>query len=125
MTLADAKLINMEITFHTTSDDKDSDTRLEVWINKQGDLEAAYTQEDGEQYPNNSSHTLAVPPKSNPMLFSEVPGSWIQIRIHPYGHDTWRFSFDATLTFSDGTSIQRHGNETTLDQTANQQNFPL
>ena len=37
-----AVLQSMEITINTLNNDKDADTRLEVWINKAGEREAAY-----------------------------------------------------------------------------------
>jgi len=89
----------MSITFNTGNDDKDQDTWLEIWINKTGENQAAYASVQNQYYGNNTSYTVAVPPKQNQMLWSDIPGSWIQLRIHPNGHDTWRFGFKAVLTF--------------------------
>jgi hypothetical protein len=120
-----AVFTKMKVTFTTGNDDKDYDTFLEIWINKIGEHQAAYASVDHQHYDNNSVNTVDVPPKENQMLWSEIPGSWIQIRIHPNGNDTWRFSFVAVLSFSDGSTLTQKVDNAVLDQDSTQGNYPL
>lgn len=118
----DAVLTSVRVTFYTRDDDKDSDTWLECWINMAGEREAAYNSTYG--YFNDwSTHVLYLTPKSNIMRKSNIQGSWLQIRIRPNGNDTWRFTCDCTLYFSDGSIHEkRFGDPTSLDQGARQAN---
>src|SRR5690242_2929879 len=76
-----ALLQSMEITINTLNNDKDADTRLEVWINKSGEREAAYRDIQGQRFDDGSIHIFQVSPKTNPMTRGEIPGSWVQLRI--------------------------------------------
>lgn len=119
---AEAALTSVQVIFYTRDDDKDADTRLECWINMAGEREAAYNQTYGH-FDDWSTQVLYLSPKSNVMRKSEISGSWLQTRIAPNGNDTWRFTCDCTLHFSDGSIHQkRFGDPTTLDQGARQSN---
>ena len=119
---AQAALTGVQVIFYTRDDDKDGDTWLECWINMAGEREAAYNQTYGH-FDDWSTHVLYLTPKSNVMRKSDIPGSWLQTRIRPNGNDTWRFTCDCTLYFSDGSIHQkRFGDPTTLDQGARQSN---
>lgn len=119
---ANAVLTSVQVIFYTRNENKDHDTRLECWINLSGEREAAYGQRYGE-FSDWSTHVLYLTPKTNIMRKSDIPGSWLQIRIAPNGNDTWRFSCECTLYFSDGT-VYRKGfpESTTLDQDSRQAN---
>jgi len=120
-----ARLQSMEITINTLNNDKDADTRLEVWINKAGEREAAYLDIQGQKFDDGSIHIFQVPPKTNPMTRGEIPGSWVQLRIAPNGHDTWNFQIRVMLRFNDGTVYERTYGPSTLDQDARQGNYSL
>ena len=126
-----AHLVSMQIIFDTLNNDLDHDTRLEVWINKAGEKEAAYLDVKHNGFPNDSTHVYDVPKKSNTMMRSEIPGSWVQIRIHPSdghggpGKDTWNFKCRVMLRFDDGTIYEKAFDLTTLDQDANQSKLSL
>ena len=123
-----ALLTGMKITFRTQNDNRDHDTRVEVWINKAGEHEAAYLDVPQFEFENNSTHIFDVPTKGQQMKRSEIPGSWVQIRIHPSGgrgHDRWVFETDVMLRFADGTIHEQSFQRTTLDQNSNQANFSL
>ena len=116
---------SMQTTFNTLNNDKDDDTRLEVWINKAGEREAAYLDIQGQKFDDNSIHIFDVPRKNNPMTRAEIPGSWVQLRIAPNGNDTWNFQFRVMLRFDDGSVYERQYGPSTLDQDARQGNYPL
>jgi hypothetical protein len=117
-----AVLTSVQVIYYTRNDNKDSDTRLECWINMAGEREAAYNQTYG-QFDDWSTHVLYLSPKSNLMRKSDISGSWLQTRIAPNGNDTWRFTCDCTLHFSDGSiHHKRFLDPTTLDQGATQSN---
>ena len=120
-----AVLQSMQITFNTLNNDKDDDTRLEVWINKAGEHEAAYLDIQGQKFDDGSVRVYDVLPKSNPMTRGEIPGSWVQLRIAPNGNDTWNFQFRVMLRFNDGSVYERQYGPSTLDQDARQGNYSL
>lgn len=112
-----ASLVSAAITLCTTNADKDRDTRLEIWINKRGEKEAAYLDLGRtEKLMNGSSKVFDVPKKGHAMKRSEIPGSWLQLRIAPIGHDSWRFEAKTVLRFTDGTTYQKCFGETGLDR---------
>lgn len=128
-----AVFVNMTITFRTLDDDKDRDTRLEVWINKPGPVSVAYRDIRGVEFPNDKDNVFDVPPDPAPtagkLTLGEVPGSNVQLKIHPVGHDTWKFRFDATLRFVSETTgifeINRKFGKTALDQDVTYGVYPL
>jgi hypothetical protein len=116
---ASATLVSAAVTLCTTNADKDRNTRLEIWINKVGDQEVAYRDLGRtEKLENGSSKVFDIPKKSDAMMRSEIPGSWLQLRIAPIGHDSWRFKAKTVLNFTDGTTYQRCFSETALDRDA-------
>jgi len=116
---------SMQTTINTLNNDKDDDTRLEIWINKAGEHEAAYLDIQGQKFDDNSIHIFDVPQRNNPMRRSEIPGSWVQFRIAPNGNDTWNFQFRVMLRFDDGTVYEKQFGPNTLDQDARQGNYAL
>jgi len=116
---------SMQTTFNTLNNDKDEDTRLEVWINKAGEREAAYLDIQNHKFDDGSINIFDVPKKNNPMTRAEIPGSWVQLRIAPNGNDTWNFQFRVMLRFDDGTIYEKAFGPSTLDQDARQGNYPL
>jgi hypothetical protein len=116
---ANATLVSAVVTLCTTNADKDRNTQLEIWINKVGDKEVAYRDLGRtEKLANGSSKVFDLPTKSNAMTRSEIQGSWLQLRITPIGHDSWRFKAKTVLTFTDGTTYQKCFDETALDRDA-------
>jgi hypothetical protein len=116
---ASATLVSAVVTLCTTNADKDRDTRLEIWINKAGDKKVAYRDLGRtEKLENGSLKVFDLPTKSKAMTRSEIPGSWLQLRITPLGHDSWRFKAKTELTFTDGSTYQKCFGETALDRDA-------
>ena len=94
---------NMVITFNTSGDDKDPDTRLEIFIIKyDGDPGQAYLDIQGSGFGDPSTRQFTVPARTAFPL-SELAQEEISLKIAPNGHDTWKFGFSAVLNFSDGT----------------------
>lgn len=121
-----AVLKKVRANFYTQDDDKDSDTFLECWINMKGERQAAYASVDGVGYEDGSTNEVDLSPKENPMRRKDIPGSWFQVRIHPNGHDTWRFHCDVQLDFDDGSTYKQDFPQTTnLSQDVTQGNFNL
>lgn len=108
------KFTNMTITFHTTNEDKDHDTRVEIFIVKaNGQPALAYLDIGGGNqphvpnvgFPNNSTSQAYVVPTFGPgFTLQDRPNLAILIKITPNGHDTWRFGYDAVLHFADGST---------------------
>ena len=123
---ASATMISASVTLCTTSADKDRNTRLEISINKASDKQAAYIDVGRtEKLVNGSSKVIDVPKLGRTMKRSEIPGSWLQLRITPIGHDSWRFKAKTVLNFSDGTTYQKCFGENALDRDARTGRYPL
>ena len=123
---AGAVLVGATILFHTGNDDKDGDTRLEAFLNKAGNVEAAYSGFVYGHFEDGSFHPVQLRPKSNLMSKSEIPGSFIRVHIQPNGNDRWVFEqVPVELNFSDGTFYRKSFGFVTLTQDTNQMDFFL
>jgi len=121
-----ATLVDAEVTLCTTSADKDRDTRLEIWIDKDGGKQVAYLDLGrSEKMMDGSSKVYDVPKQGRAMRRSELPASQMHVRITPLGHDSWRFKAKAVLNFTDGSSYQKCFGETVLDRDARTGVYPL
>jgi|SRR5580658_2977903 hypothetical protein len=113
-----AKFTKMDVTFSTGGDDKDPDTRLELFIaDHDGAPAVAYGDVRGQGCPEN--HTcgpFTVNPTAGGFLLKDYKAEKIIVKITPNGNDTWRFSFVAVLHFTDGTILQLAVPATSLDQ---------
>jgi hypothetical protein len=122
----DAVLTGASILFHTGNNDKDGDTRLEAFVNKAGNKEAAYSGYIFGHYDDGSFNPVTLSPKSNVMRKAEIPGSFIRIHIEPNGNDTWVFEqVPVELYFSDGSVHRKSFGWATLTQDTKERDFPL
>jgi hypothetical protein len=122
----EAVLTGASVLFHTLNNDKDGDTRLEVWVNKAGNREAAYSGFVFGHYDDWSYHRVSLAPKTNLMTKAEIPGAFIRVHIEPNGNDTWIFEqVPVELYFSDGTVYRKNFGPATLSQDSKQADFPL
>jgi|ERR1700722_613563 len=110
---------NMNISFHTGGDDKNPETRLEIFIVRvNGQPAVAYLDIHGQGYGNNSDVTPnPVPPVGTGFGLADLgignpdPNICENILVkitHDDGtstSDTWIFNFNATLNFEDGTKV--------------------
>jgi len=116
---ADAKFTEMNVTFHTTTDDKDHDTRVEVFIVQvNGSPALAYLDIGGGNkphvpnsgFPNNSTSMAYLVPTFGPgFRFQDLKNLKLQllVKMTPSGgggNDNWKFWADAKLHFADGTT---------------------
>jgi hypothetical protein len=112
------KFTKMEVTFSTGGDDKNPDTRLEIFIaDHDGAPAVAYGDIKGQGCPEN--HTCG-PFTANPIapgfLLKDYKAEKVIVKITPNGKDTWKFSFIAVLHFSNGKVLQLAVPATSLDQ---------
>lgn len=122
----EAVLVRASILFHTLDNDKDGDARLEAWVNKAGNREAAYSGFVYGHWDDWSYHPVRLAPKTNIMTKAEIPGSFIRVHIEPNGNDTWVFEqVPVVLNFSDGTAYSMNFGRVTLSQSTKQLDFPL
>ena len=121
-----ATLVNAVVTLCTTNADKDRDTRLEIWIDKAGEKEVAYRDLGrSAKLMTSSSRSFRIAKAGSSMLRSEIPGSSLQLRIAPLGHDSWRFAAKTVLKFSDGTTYQKCFPENVLNRDARMGTYHL
>jgi hypothetical protein len=123
---AEAVLTGARILFRTLDNDKDGDTRLEAWVNKAGNREAAYSGYVWGHWDDWSYHPVQLTPKTNLMKKSEIGGAFIRVHIEPNGNDTWAFEqVPVELYFSDGSVYRKNFGGATLSQSTRQQDFYL
>jgi hypothetical protein len=106
-----AHFTRMEVAFHTDGEDKDSDTRLEVFIVEfDGAQPVAYLDVGSNTgFANDSTSPLyTVPSFGAGFTFGQLKREKLSFKINPNHHDTWRFGFDAKLYFDDGTTVLFH-----------------
>ncbi len=115
------KLSGAHIRFDTHNDNKDFDTRLDVFIkNKTGifltqDLAEGTDLGHNTEFKDPSTYDFELALKSSPDL-SDLMAPLVDIRIRPNGHDRWIFDYTATLTFDDGSAYSSTKSGVVLDQ---------
>lgn len=98
-------LRNSHISFHTTDNDKDSDTHVIVTLIDSDGVVAARISDDFGHFDDNSENGPYALKVLNPTRKDILQNGDITIRIDPKGHDTWDFDFFLDMTFSDGTRL--------------------
>ncbi len=99
----------VEVTFHTTNDDKDDDTKLQVWLLKGHDPKAGEEiAGDDNVAPGKCFHDWKdngpfVLPVKNAYKRDELKNLTVKVKIIPHGNDTWRFHFTLRVFYKDGT----------------------
>ncbi|MEU1374838.1 hypothetical protein ABZ442_14350 [Streptomyces triculaminicus] len=98
-------LRSASIRFHTEDEDKDGDTRVTITVrdrnrtvvaDQSGDLGQW---DEGEDSPEIGLVVRAASP------LPDLSGGTVHIRIDPVGHDTWSFTFRATMNYSGGEGV--------------------
>ena len=91
-------LTSAEVKFDTTTDNKDQQTRLDVYMKTSHGHEVAKSEGNTGRWNKNSTHTVALQLEGNRT-------------IHPQRNDSWDFNYKVTLKFSDGTLVTKdfHG----------------
>jgi len=108
----------MDVMFSTGGDDKNPDTRLELFItDHDGAPAVAYGDVQGQGCPNNNPcGPFTANPVAGGFPLKDYKTEKVIVKITPPHNDTWDFSFIATLHFSDGTIVQLSVPATSLNQ---------
>jgi len=103
-------LTSADVKFDTTTDNKDQQTRLDVYVKTSHGHEVAKSEGNTGRWNKNSTHTVALQVEGN-RTKDEIRNGSIALAIHPERNDSWDFNYKVTLKFSDGTFITKdfHG----------------
>ena len=99
-------LTSVEAKFDTTKDDKNGDSKLDVYVKNRDGQEVAKSEGNEGVWERHSSHSVTLQVEGNPTKAEVAHGS-IVLTFHPRGGDTWKFNYKVTLTFSDKSSITK------------------
>jgi hypothetical protein len=103
-------LISADVKFDTTTDNKDQQTRLDVYVKTSHGHEVAKSEGNTGRWNKNSSHTVSLQVEGDRTKEAIRNGS-ISLTLHPEKNDSWDFNYKVTLKFSDGTFMTKdfHG----------------
>jgi hypothetical protein len=97
-------LSSVEAKFDTTKDGKNDDSKLDVYL-KNGDGQEVGKSEGNEgHWDKKSSHTASIKIEGNPTKAALANGC-VLLTFQPHGADNWKFNYQVTLSFSDGSFI--------------------
>jgi hypothetical protein len=92
--------------FDTTTNDKDHDTYLDVFVyNNRGTL-IAQKKGIGGHWNDHSSNSVALDLTNN-VKKSQIPAGRVRLVIHPNGNDKWEFDYHVELTYNDDSVTQK------------------
>jgi len=114
-----ATLNGATVTFTTTTENKDSDSSVEVEIISNKFALAASKMISGTEFHEGSRNGPYALTLSSVTTASELSTGLVQMFISTVGHDTWRFNYSITMTFSDGTSFTFGENNKRLSESFN------
>jgi hypothetical protein len=99
-------LTSVEAKFDTTKDNKNGDSKLDVYLKNRVGQEVAKSEGNEGAWDKHSTHTVTLQIEGNPTKAEVAKGS-ILLTFHPHGADTWKFNYKVTLKFSDDSSITK------------------
>ena len=108
-------LTSVEAKFDTTTHNKNTNSKLDVYFKTGGGHEVAKSEGNEGDWKRNASHTITLQVESNPAKEEAANGS-VTLTFHPQGADQWKFNHKVTLTFSDGSVIRKEFNGCVLTQ---------
>ena len=108
-------LTSVEAKFDTTTHNKNTNSKLDVYFKTGGGHEVAKSEGNEGDWKRNASHTITLQVESNPAKEEAANGS-VTLTFHPQGADQWKFNYKVTLTFSDGSVIKKEFNGCVLTQ---------
>jgi len=108
-------LTSVQVKFDTTRDNKNADTKLDVYVKTSDGHQVAKSEGNGGLWKKNSSHTITLQVEDSPTK-AEVENGSVSLTLHPNGDDTWDFNYRVTLKFSDGSVIRKHFNGCVLTE---------
>lgn len=120
-----ANLVQAVVRFDTTTDDKDDDTLLSVYLDAFGRHIAEADNITGH-WDNDSTNyvTLYNDVQVTRGQLESTPVT-IHIHIEPNGNDTWDFNCTLLLQFSDGTQVKDTYNGHWLSQDNKDNTYPV
>ncbi len=120
---ASSRLNSVKVTFQTTDEDKDADTKLFIYVYRSGNILTARRENIEGYYVDNSSNSVYLE-MVNSATFNEILGGNLKVRIAPNGHDTWRFNCIVDFFFTDGT-YRKEFNGNSLTERETERTFAL
>jgi hypothetical protein len=99
-------LTSAEVKFDTTTDKKNADTTLDVYIKTSDGQEVAKSEGNQGRWNKTSSHTVSLKIESSPTKTDAANGS-VSLTIHPHGANKWEFNYKVTLKFSDDSVLTK------------------
>lgn len=108
-------LTSVEAKFDTTTDEKNHDTKLDVYVKNSDGHEVAKSEGNEGRWNKHSSHTITLQVEGSPTK-AEVANGSVSLTLHPHGADKWEFNYKVTLKFSDDSVITKELNGCVLTQ---------
>ena len=99
-------LTSVEAKFDTTKDNKNGDSKLDVYLKNRDGQEVAKSEGNEGVWDKHSTHTVTLQIEGNPTKAEVAKGS-VLLTFHPRRADTWKFNYKVTLKFSDDSSITK------------------
>jgi hypothetical protein len=99
-------LTSVEVKFDTTTDNKDQQTKLDVYIKSTDGQEVAKSEGNEGRWNKNSTHTVALQIEGNPTKGAVANGS-VTLTLHPQRRNKWSVNYKVTLKFSDDSIITK------------------
>ena len=99
-------LTSVEAKFDTTTDNKDQQTKLDVYVKTNDGHEVAKSEGNEGRWNKNSTHTLTLQVEGSPTK-GEVANGSVTLTLHPERRNKWKFNYKFTLKFSDDSSITK------------------
>jgi hypothetical protein len=90
--------------FHTTSDDKDDDTKFDIALTSKDNKVIAEAKNVFGKYEENSDHSVPLEKKGD-FGKADLENSKLTLHIAPNGEDQWDFNLTLEFKFSDGTTV--------------------
>jgi hypothetical protein len=97
-------ITSAEVKFDTTTDNKDQETKLDVYVKTSDGHEVAKSEGNTGRWNKNSTHTVTLEVEGHPTK-GEVANGSVSLTLHPQRRNKWSFNYKVTLKFSDGTFI--------------------
>ena len=97
-------LTSVEAKFDTTTDNKNRDSKLDVYLKNRDGHEVGKSEGNEGRWDKNSTHTITLQIEGNPTK-AEVANGSVWLTFHPHGADAWKFSYKVTLKFSNNSYI--------------------
>jgi hypothetical protein len=99
-------LTSAEAKFDTTTDNKDQETKLDVYIKDSDGQEVAKSEGNEGRWNKNSTHTVALLVEGSPTK-GQVMNGTVTLTLHPQRRNKWSVNYKVTLKFSDDTYITK------------------